>query len=102
MGKISNDVKLLVIAYLNNGASQRQVSQKLGIAKATVQNIWDKYSKEIGIENRIIPGRPRKWSKQNKRKLVITSKRNPFMTAKELAECMRILKKSQYRQLGGT
>ena len=61
--------------------------QKLGIAKTTVQNIWDKYSKGMGIENRISSGRSRKWTKRDERKLVITSKRNPFLTAKELAKC---------------
>ena len=92
MEKISHDVKLLVIAYLKNGASQRQVSQKLEIAKINVQNIWDKYSKVIRIENRVSLGRTRKWSKRDERKLVITSKRNPFLTAKELGECMRMHK----------
>jgi len=88
MGKISHDVKVLVIAYLKDGASQRQVSQKLGIAKTTVQNIWDKFSKGMGLENRVSPGRPRKLSRRDERKLVITSKRNPFLTPKELAESM--------------
>jgi len=51
MVKISHDVKLLVIAYLKDGSSQLEVSQQLGIAKTTVQNIWDKYSKGMGLEN---------------------------------------------------
>jgi len=50
-----------------------------------IQNI----SKGMKIENRVSPGRPRKWSKRDERKLVITSKMNPFLTAKELAEYMR-------------
>ena len=62
---------------------------KLGIAKTTVQNIWDKYSKGMGIENRVKPGHSRNWSKRDERKLLITSKRNPFLTANGLAECMR-------------
>jgi len=41
------------------------------------------------IENCVSPERPRKWSKGDERKLVITSKRNPFLTAKEIAEYMQ-------------
>ena len=67
MMKISHDVKLLVIAYLKDGSSQPEVSQQLGIAKTTVQNIWDTYSKGMGLENRVSPGCPRKLSKRDEK-----------------------------------
>jgi len=68
MVKISHDVKLLVIGYLKDCSSQREVFRKLGIAKTTVQNIWDKYSKGMGLEYRVSPGSPRKLSNQDERK----------------------------------
>jgi len=56
----------------------------------------------MGLENHVSPGRARKFSKRDERKMVITIKRNPFLTAKELEIACQMLKKFQYGRLGGT
>jgi len=88
MGKIEHNQRLMIIKCMKNGSSQREVSRRLGIAKTSVRNIWQRYVNGFTLENRLSPGRPRLLSKTDERHLVVCSKRNPFLTANELSLCI--------------
>ena len=84
MRKCSEEMRVLVVRKLQNGIGQRELSRYLEIPRSTIQNIWKRFLKHGAIENRKRTGRPTKLNERERRQLCLQSRRNPFMTAKEV------------------
>src|SRR5581483_3560 len=80
MAKVTVEIRNNIVSMLSNGQSIREVSNKVGVGKSTVQEIRAKYVPDIP---ELSPGRPRKLSVQDKRHCVrsVTSGRIPTATA---------------------
>ena len=89
MGKIEYNQRIMIIQCMKNCSSQREISKRLGIDKTSVRNIWQRYLNGITLENRLSPGRPRLLSETDEMHLVEYSKRNKFLTANELSQCIK-------------
>ena len=73
MGKILIDVRILVVAKMNDGWSQKKLTDDLNISRRAVQNIMMKYRKHKSIENLPKSGRPPLNTERN---VLITYVRN--------------------------
>ena len=78
---------------MKNGSSQQEMSRRLGVAKTSVRNIWQRYLNGITLESRLSSGRPKLLLETDERHVVVCSKRIPFLTANELSQCVRNDKK---------
>jgi len=88
MAKIEKWQKQLVIQYFTNGFIMRKIAEKLKMKKSTVNDIIQRYKRTGSVENKPGRGRKRKLTNRQIRKVVISSKKHPFMTARELRnEC---------------
>ena len=86
MEKIEISQKNMIIDLKHSRCSLREVSGALRIAKTSVRNIWQKYLKGIPLKYRISPGRPRILIERDERRILVSIKRNSFLSAKELLE----------------
>jgi len=59
MVKIEERLRKLVIAKIQDGASERQVSKDLGICRSSKQNIWLKFANTVSIADRPRSGLPK-------------------------------------------
>ena len=95
MGKISENMRQLVIEQLMKGKRKSDVCRELGRGHSTIRAIWAKYVKTGSRQNLFRSGRPAIISKMETRLLCRTSKKNPFLTARELGnECGILIKAS--------
>ena len=85
MGKISLDVRKLVILKFQEGWSQRKISKDLNISRHGVQRIIVKFKVQHTLLDLHRSGRPRKISDRSERILVRHSKLYPKKTARELS-----------------
>ena len=83
MAKIEKWQKQLVIQYFTNGVRMRKIAEKLKMKKSTVNDIIQHYKRTGSVENKPGTGRTRKHTNRQIRKVVISSKNHPFMTARE-------------------
>ena len=58
--------------------------RKLKMKKSTVNDIIQRYKRTASVENKPGIGRKRKLTNRQIRKVVISSKKHPFMMAREL------------------
>jgi len=93
MGKISENMRHLVVQQLMNGKRKSDVSRELGIGHSTIKAIWAKYVKTGSMQNLFRKGRSSIISEKETRLLCRTSKKNPFLTAREIGNECRILGK---------
>ena len=84
MGKISIDVRMLVVTKMNDGWSQTKVTDDLNISRRAIQNIMMKYRKHKSIENLPKSGCPPLNTERNVRLLIRDYKNNSKKTAPEL------------------
>ena len=93
MGKISESMRHLVVQQLMNGKRKSDVSGELGIGHSTIKAIWAKYVKTSSMQNLFRRGRSAIISEKKTRLLCRTSKKNPFLTAREIGNKCGILGK---------
>ena len=62
-----------------NGATQKKVASLLKIYQTSVTYIWRKYLKTQSLEDKQQSGRSLKTTTTDRRMLIITSKKNPFL-----------------------
>ena len=93
MVKIEERLRKLVIAKIQDGASQRQVSKELGICRSSIQNLWLKFAKTGSISDRPRSGRPMKSTERDRRHLCIEAKKAPFCSAREHGERSHLIPK---------
>jgi len=87
MGKLSKDMRLLIVRKLKNGIGQRETSRNLEIPRTTVQNVWKRFLQTGTVDDKEKTGRPTKFSQRDRRKLYFESRRHPFFTAREVLRC---------------
>ena len=88
MGKISVNMRHLVVQQLMNGKRKSDVSTELGIGHSSIRAIWAKCVKTGSMHNLFRSGRPAIISEKETKLLCRTSKKNPFFTAREIRnEC---------------
>ena len=83
----------MIIDLMHSGCSLQEVSGALGIGKTSVSNIYQKYLKGTLLKNRYSPGRRRILTKRDEKGILVSIKRNPFLSAKELLESIPDYKK---------
>ena len=84
MVKIEESMRSLIVEHMTAGLSQRYLSRLLGISQSSINYVWKRYLETGSLENRQKSGRPRKTTERDRRKICNTSKKNPFLTAKEV------------------
>ena len=67
-----------------NGATQKEVASLINFDQTSVSKIWRKYFKTKSFENKQRHGRLLKTTITDRRMLIITSKKNPFFTARQI------------------
>jgi len=91
MGKIDNSLRNLIILKRNQGASFRQICTELNLAYSTVRNLWIKFVMTKSVSDLAKSGRPSKCTVREKRLISRISRKNPFLTAREVATNCNIL-----------
>ena len=61
-----------------------KISKDLNVSRCAIRNIIRKHEKGFGLQNKSKLCTPPKLSKREKRKLIVMSKKNRFLTANEL------------------
>ena len=84
MGRLSLDIRELVIQKLKQGWSQRKVAKELNISRNAVQYIILKLKRHNTLEDLFKSGRRPKNTKRSERSLIRMSKENPQKTASRL------------------
>lgn len=82
--ELSRDVRKLIVQYLKDGMSQRQVARLVKCAQSTVCDVWKKYLSTNSINNLLRSGRPRATSNRQDRKLIQLAKTMRRSTSKQL------------------
>ena len=91
MVKIEERLRKLVIAEIQNGGSQGQVSKDLGIRRSSIQNIWLKFANTESIADipRIV--RSMKSTERNRRRLCMEANKAPFLSALEHGKSLDLI-----------
>ena len=93
MVKISDAIRKLVILKKSEGASYRMIAKDLNIGHSTVQYIYNKFLRTKTTTDLPKSGRPSKCTVREKRHMCRNSKKNPFLTAHEVAASCNMLNK---------
>jgi transposase len=78
----------------NEGMSQRMIATALHISRGGVENILRKALTGKCVNDLPKSGRPRKLSKRTEKFIVVTSKRHPKLTARQLSSTCNVLNKA--------
>ena len=108
--ELSPSVKQAIIRLKNQNKPIREIGKTLGVAKSTVWNILKKKERTGELSNTKRPGRPRKTTVVDDRRILSLVKKTPFTTVgqikntlQEVAVCVskstikRRLHQSEYR-----
>lgn len=88
MAVINEENRRKIIIWRGEGYSQRKIAKKLKVSLRGVQGVLSRYNDGFGIKNRPKPSKKKLLTKRDDRKLLITSKKFPKMTANQLKrEC---------------
>ena len=86
MGKIKSytslEVRQIIVDRHKEGDSGRQIAKYLQIPRTTVQDVIRKFKERGHIETLEKPGRPRKTTEADDRKIVREVKKTPFISLK--------------------
>jgi len=99
IGKICNDIRKLIVSKRLEDLALRMISKCLKIGHSTVVQIWNKYLKNNSAEDLEKYERPFKSSIRDRRMICRTSKKQPFLTARQLGETTEMLKKVSIRSI---
>ena len=75
----------MIVEAVQNGEIVREVAKRFHVGKSTVSDIYKKWRQEGTVKRKKGSGRPRITTIRQVRALVRQVKKNPFMTAVELA-----------------
>ena len=93
MVKIQSQIRDLVVKQMLSGLRQADVARNLNLGKTTVRYIWQKYIKTGDVSDAKRSGRPMKTTIRERRFLCRISKKNPFLTAREVLNQANLLGK---------
>ena len=85
--ELSLSVKQTIIRLTNQNKPIREIVKTLGVAKSTVWNIPKK--KERKLSNTKRPGRPRKTTVVDDRRIISLVRKNPFTTAGQIKNTLQ-------------
>ena len=79
----------IIVLYMKR-KSHRFIAKKLKLCRTTVTSIINRFEKDpTSLDNKPKSGRPKKMWPQNIKKLVDTSKKNPFFNATDLKNSLQ-------------
>ena len=78
MVKRGEMLRKLVIAKIQDGASQRQLSKDLGICRSSLQNLLLKFANNGSIADRPRSSRPMKFTERDHRRMCIEANKAHF------------------------
>ena len=84
MVRICDDMRRLIVVKIQSKMTQSEVARQLNIGQTTVRKIWKRYLETGSTNDRIRSGRPIKGIERERRKLCRVSKKDPFLTAREI------------------
>ena len=84
MPRVQELTRLQILSLIDDGLSQRQVAATCNVSKFTVQHLIKKRQLNQGIADLPKTGRPKKLSAAEERRVVITCKKNPRLTARNV------------------
>ena len=87
--ELSLSVKQAIIRLKNQNKPLREIAKTLGVAKSTVWNILKKKERTGEISNTKIPGRPRKTTVVDDRRILSLVKKNPFTTVGQIKNTLQ-------------
>ena len=77
------------IAWLQDGATQRYVAQRLNVSKKTICSLWIRFLDTGNVTNRPRSGRPRSTTQQEDRYLTKWTLRQRKVTARQVRDHLR-------------
>lgn len=83
--ELSSHTRCLIYGLYDGGVSYRKISARLGIPYTTVANTIQKRDLRPDRKTPLRPGRPPILSKRASRSILLTIRRDPFITYKRLA-----------------
>lgn len=86
--ELSMEVKEAILRLKKENKSIRQISERLGVASSTVWNILKKVELTGTLSNSYRPGRPRKTSKMDDRKIQSMVKKDPSTTSSQIKDTL--------------
>ena len=88
--KPTNIQRAKVIAYWEDGKSQRKIEETLNIPRSTIRGIIDVYKETGDVKRCVGSGNKRKTTKRQDNIIVRVSKQDPFLTAVDIAKNIAI------------
>lgn len=82
-----------IVALIEDGRSQRYVSQTLGKPRSTVQDAWNRYMETGNFNRRVGSGRKRKTSAIDNRFIVLNALRNRRTTAVQIQHRLQTVRR---------
>ena len=87
--ELSLSVKQAIIRLKNLNKPIREIAKTLGVAKSTVWNILKKKERTGELSNTKRPGRPRKTTVVDDRRIISLVKKNPFTTVGQIKNTLQ-------------
>lgn len=84
-----------IVALIEDGRSQRYVSDTLGIPRTTVQDAWNRYMETGNFTRRVGSGRKRKTNAIDDRFIVLNTLRNRRITAFQNQHLLQAVRRTQ-------
>ena len=84
MPRICESKREQIVVMSKAGDSQRKIAKHLNISRCSVQKCLQRYSKYQTVNDCPRSGAPKKLSRRTERKIVLVSKSEPFLTAREI------------------
>ncbi|XP_062336715.1 intraflagellar transport protein 57 homolog [Osmerus eperlanus] len=87
--ELSPSVKQAIVGLKNQNKPIREIAKTLGVAKSTVGYILKKIERTGELSNTKRPGRPRKTTVVDDRRIISLVKKNPFTTVGQIKNTLQ-------------
>jgi len=82
----TSEQRSIAIGMLHGGMQAKDVAAHFGVAASTISRLKGRFNETGRVQDRPRSGRPKKTSAADDRNIVVTSRRNRFMSAPKLTE----------------
>ena len=86
MPVVTEYMRRRIVELHESGESQREISRLLNVSRHGVQGVLKRFSEGFGLKNKPKPSKRKLLCARDERKLLLKSKMNPKMTAKQLRQ----------------